>query len=498
MEDLNHLRMKEKMLLIELDAIRQKIVLLETITTATFVPESENSKTNASPSQTVDGKDSTNPLTADALLKSILMDKLGPDPLQGKTSKLVNDSTIINESSIPVANGSGKESSNPLIPVALGKSKMTILSPTNPSVQDLSPDWLKAVKKEPGHYYVIYKGPHAGIHADWGTTKKFCKEDKVTCKKFKSQESARISLATYANPATVSKTTLARPLIQRKIERRDQRFDVPAIVQEEVLNTPMSIEDFRRIWSKARNACSEDFIHERFYTTDKKTKSLFNFIEGADPELIHEAFKAGLVDNIYPSSNLQELKFFSQSMVEKIKNFRRKVLKARDDPIYLKVSSSIPDWEHPESFQAYHFIEIGLAKNKKEIIMSQPMEDKDLPFHEMLLTVRLDGLKKISEKILKISSETKFKVNYATNNCIITSWSPQHSQEDQDHISKFGLTFMNNALNISSTTRQKLCPTANRMFEGHNCQYCIIDNSVADPSTEESKSLHDTDSTQST
>ena len=81
MEDLNHLRMKEKMLLIELDAIRQKIVLLETITTATFVPESENSKTNASPSQTVDGKDSTNPLKADAFLKSIFMDKLGPDPL---------------------------------------------------------------------------------------------------------------------------------------------------------------------------------------------------------------------------------------------------------------------------------------------------------------------------------------------------------------------------------------------------------------------------------
>ncbi|KAL4573777.1 hypothetical protein LXL04_020594 [Taraxacum kok-saghyz] len=95
---------------------------------------------------------------------------------------------------------------------------------------------------------------------------------------------------------------------------------------------------------------------------DKKIKSLFNFIEGADPKLIYQAFQAGLIDNIYSSCNLQEIKHFPNSMIEAIKNFRKKVLKAKDDPIYIKVISSIPDWHHDIRFAPYHFLEIGLAK----------------------------------------------------------------------------------------------------------------------------------------
>nr|GEU71395.1 hypothetical protein [Tanacetum cinerariifolium] len=62
----------------------------------------------------------------------------------------------------------------------------------------LAPDYLTAVKQEPKYYYVICKGPHSDIHIDWGITEAFCNNDRVTCKKFKSKESARISLATYS------------------------------------------------------------------------------------------------------------------------------------------------------------------------------------------------------------------------------------------------------------------------------------------------------------
>ena len=72
MEDLNTLGIKKQMLLIELSAIEQKINLYEQVTTVTNVPESESSKTKAIPVQTTPGKESTNPLKADALLKSII------------------------------------------------------------------------------------------------------------------------------------------------------------------------------------------------------------------------------------------------------------------------------------------------------------------------------------------------------------------------------------------------------------------------------------------
>ena len=109
MEDLNSLRLKKQMLLIELSAIEQKISLVEQATMANSVPESEsltnthtgngsttdltqdNSKTI--PQQTADGKESTNPLMAAALPKSILKETATPLP-NGKTSKLVNSNPI--------------------------------------------------------------------------------------------------------------------------------------------------------------------------------------------------------------------------------------------------------------------------------------------------------------------------------------------------------------------------------------------------------------------
>nr|GEY60546.1 RNA-directed DNA polymerase, eukaryota, reverse transcriptase zinc-binding domain protein [Tanacetum cinerariifolium] len=228
MENLDQLRIKRQMLMFEMNMIEQKIALLEATTTVTDVPKSESLKTKAIPQQTAPGKESTNPLKAEVLLKSLTKDNTDPNSLS-KTSKLVH--------------------SNP--PPTTCSSKMTILSSNN-LMHEFTPDYLKAVKQEPKYYYVIYRGPHAGIHTEWGIAKTFVDADQVTCKKFKSEESARISLATYSQK---------------------------------------------------------------------------------DPKLIQQAFEAGLINNIYPSHNLQELRHFPQPMVDSIKNFRKKVLKAKDDPI---------------------------------------------------------------------------------------------------------------------------------------------------------------------
>nr|KAJ0189911.1 hypothetical protein LSAT_V11C800453960 [Lactuca sativa] len=330
--DLNTLRMKKQMLLIELSAIEQKINLYEQVSTVTNVPESESSKTKAIPVQT-----------------------------------------------------------------APGISNMTTLSPINKSVQEFTPDYKKALNKEAEIFYVIYKGPHAGVHTDWGITETFCKVDKVTCKKFRNETSARLSLATYQDDTSKTNQTLLRPKIQKvKEAHRDQRFDVPNDVQQMVNYPEISFEDFRTIWKKARAACPEDLVHEKFFTTDKKTKSLFNFLEGANAKLVYQAFQAGLIDNIYPSCNLQELKFFPSSMVDSIKNFRKKVLKAKDSPIYIRCISSLPEWIQESTLSPYHFLEIGLSKANREIEQSQPMEDKDLPFTEILHPNRINGLRRIS------------------------------------------------------------------------------------------------------
>nr|GEZ01766.1 hypothetical protein [Tanacetum cinerariifolium] len=188
MENLDQLRIKRQMLMFEMNMIEQKIALLEATTTVTDVPESESLKTKAIPEQTAPGKESTNPLKAEVLLKSLTKDNTDPNSLS-KTSKLVHSS-----------------------PPTTCSSKMTILSSNN-LMQELTPDYLKAVKQEPKYYYVIYKGPHAGIHTAWGIVKTFVDTDHVTCKKFKSEESARISLATYSQKGSDEKPVLLRPKI---------------------------------------------------------------------------------------------------------------------------------------------------------------------------------------------------------------------------------------------------------------------------------------------
>ncbi|KAL7597296.1 hypothetical protein Lser_V15G29642 [Lactuca serriola] len=428
MEDLNILRIKKQMLLIELSAIEQKINLYEQVTTVTNVPESESSKTKAIAVQTAPGKESTNPLKADALLKSIIKETATPLP-NGKTSLLVDPN-----------------------PCTEGISKMKTLSPTNKSVQEFTPDYKKALNKEAERFDVIYKGPHAGVHTDQGIIETFCKVDKVTCKKFRNEASARLSLATYQDDTSKTNQPLIRPKIQKvKEAHRDQRT----------------------IWKKVRAACPEDLVHEKFFTTDKKTKSLFNFLEGADAKLVYQAFQAGLIDNIYPSCNLQELKFFPSSMVESIKNFRKKVLKAKDNPIYIRCISSLPEWIQESTLSPYHFLEVGLSKANREIEQSQPMEDKDLPFIEILHPNRINGLRRISDKIIDIISGSKKKINYTDSHCIITSWSYNNtSQEDLRQASKFGEKFMNNSMEVSNAIRQHFCRHAEQLFEEHLCHFC--------------------------
>ncbi|KVH98743.1 hypothetical protein Ccrd_023030, partial [Cynara cardunculus var. scolymus] len=46
------------------------------------------------------------------------------------------------------------------------------------STLELIPDYLKALQKEPEVFYVIYKGPHTGVHIDWKLVESYCKTDK--------------------------------------------------------------------------------------------------------------------------------------------------------------------------------------------------------------------------------------------------------------------------------------------------------------------------------
>lgn len=451
MEDIKFMRMRKDNLLLELQALEQNISLYEAMTTATKVPEDESLKTKASPAQTETGKDKIKSVDSSCFAK-----KQNEEPSSSKkTTDLIKSSTSVFEN-----------------------NRMTLLSPSKNStakIEDLTPDYMKALRKPSENFYVIYSGPHKGIHTDWGVTEDFCKNDKVTCKKFNNESLAKMSLQTYSDQGnSKSQITLLRPKMRKKKEEhRDQRFLVPDEIQEVMEKAIISFSDFRTLWLKARSLSPEDLVQEKMFSTDKKSKSLFNFIEGAEASIVHSAFKAGLIDNIYPSSNLQEIRYFPQGIIKAIKDFRKKVLKAKDSPIYIKVTSSIPDWKHEEKFCSYHFLEIGIAKATRELQVSQIIEDSDRPFPDILHTVRIQGLRRIAEKLSESISSGKRKVNYVDSDTIVTSRSfSNHTAEDQTLISRFGKAFLDNSFEATPETKTSFCKQVEQLFEDHACDFC--------------------------
>nr|GFA81820.1 hypothetical protein [Tanacetum cinerariifolium] len=198
---------------------------------------------------------------------------------------------------------------------------------------------------------------------------------------------------------------------EKKKEHRDQRFKNS--VREESPEPIVLIEEFIQLWNKARAACQEDFLHEKFFTTDKLTKSLFNFVEGADPILIYQSFRA--------------------------------------------------DWNHEENYSPYHFIEIGLASSKKELQPSTAKkDDPDRSLLDTLAKIRVQNLRRIAEQILHALSEGERKINYAGRHCIITSRSlAESSEEDSLALQQYGLPFLKNTIEASGTTKGAFCTVSN-------------------------------------
>ncbi|GJV68290.1 hypothetical protein Tco_1483799 [Tanacetum coccineum] len=141
----------------------------------------------------------------------------------------------------------------------------------------------------------VMGGPRAGIYTNWGEVHRICQEDKSTNKKFSSHEQAQMEFHLHGdhNEKTRTNPIFLRPKISQKIDKikedhRDQRIKIS---EEPIgLEPIVYYQEFIQLWNKARAACQDDFIHERFYPKTKPSKSLYNVVEGADFTTNYQAF----------------------------------------------------------------------------------------------------------------------------------------------------------------------------------------------------------------
>ncbi|MFS7914206.1 hypothetical protein Hanom_Chr02g00150691 [Helianthus anomalus] len=93
--------------------------------------------------------------------------------------------------------------------------------------------------------------------------------------------------------------------------------------------------------------------------------------------------------------------------------------------------------------------------------------------HENWVEIRAKGFLKILGYLQNIKVGSFSKVNYCSYNCIITSYSgtplPKHENEALERVEQH---IIFNKVDVSPTTRQKLCQTMQGAYENHHCICC--------------------------
>ncbi|KAI3786354.1 hypothetical protein L1987_39969 [Smallanthus sonchifolius] len=157
-------------------------------------------------------------------------------------------------------------------------------------------------------------------------------------------------------------------------------------------------------------------------------------------------------------------------MKKAIKIFRKKIAAAKDANIYIKCTSTLPDWYQGKSYPALHLLEIGLAKTRNVLPSKVKEEHEDI---SNWVSIGVNGYLKILQDLQKISVGSFKKVNYCSQNCIITSYSgtplPVHEKQVLERIEQ---RIIFNKVDAGPSTKELLCQKMTGMIENHACDEC--------------------------
>ncbi|UME39646.1 caulimovirus viroplasmin [Pueraria virus A] len=381
-----------------------------------------------------------------------------------------SSSSLEEEEPSPVANGSGKDGSNPLEAVLLPKKEVTqsALDQTT-KIQDSTDEEGFRPQKPRRRYYTIFNGPNRGVYTNWGTVSSICQGKPFSMKAYNSEKEALKAL----NEGPEEKKD-EHPTFKEMVERRPSRKialrtrKVPEAIQHKEAPCFLILSDFSYYFNMAESQTMNE--EEGFFTIDKKKFSLFGFLAGAKPEMVKTVFQLGLCSIIYPGDNLKEISLLPRGIQEAIKAFKKKVLKSGENHLFIKVISSFIDWDKDgKCLPPYYWIKIGSAKKGFE----QPSpKEKGITANlsNSLDKMRAERLAAVNQQFLSIFADSNIKVNYFDKRSIMVSdCKEQISKEDGAKIVEFEAVFNNGELQVSDKTARLFCHYAP---EYHECARC--------------------------
>ncbi|KAF7851549.1 hypothetical protein BT93_L3664 [Corymbia citriodora subsp. variegata] len=348
----------------------------------------------------------------------------------------------------------------------------------------------KMENKSENKYYVVYNGPHPGVYNTWHEAHRNIVGLNVAHKSFTSREEATGSFLdfqkkqkkTYAQTITTpleevpeARLTVLGKLPMTLEKQPELKKDIESFLQDTKITPEVWFH-----WSNlARTDSGRNIEAIRACAVDRtETGSKFNIFPGADPRMVLQLFLCGLIENIYPSSNLLEIKNFPESIKKAISNYRKKSGLA-DRPIFIKLHSSITDWEENDILLPYHLIKLGPSSKKMELgeqkkstcLPPRPVNISEL-HHERAMM-----LSQILFEVNKIEKKTGAKIHHATTKVLIRSTTSNYQEmtdEDLEKSISFEANFLSGNLDVSTTTKIKYCKLV-RANPHHQCPNCLVE-----------------------
>ncbi|KAK8710182.1 hypothetical protein V6N13_145521 [Hibiscus sabdariffa] len=333
------------------------------------------------------------------------------------------------------------------------------------------------------YYYVVFNGPNAGIYDSWpAATDAIHGFSGISWKKYKTKEEAERAQKQWLGPRTYSsalkedkpfqdkKTVLGTiPKVNPSRQRiPEPRF--PILKAEAAGLFDMNIENWIRLHNEIRLHDGSTMRTDRYYTTDREdTGSKVIILQGADPKMVYKLFLAGLVEAIYMSDQLAEISLFPLNIKRALVYYQKRVAQGR--PVFMKIWSTIPDWEDGKIYTPYSFIKIGVSSGSASMANPKCLPAR-IPDLIELAKERAAMLAQQFNQLQRITRESEIKVNYTSNKIIIISmYNKTIPEEDFTMLTNWEIKYYAFSMEISEFTKREGC----RMIQNspdHLCDYC--------------------------
>lgn len=347
-------------------------------------------------------------------------------------------------------------------------------------------------------YYCIFNGPNKGVYTSWPVVSAMVTGKPYAHKAYSTEKEALIALnenealfptgPSAQQPSKKEQQTFkqavqfgfAKPTpkdlrpIMPSTEPKAQRLirtrpTTGSKIESSVSPCLLTYEDFEEHLQRARVMKDSDELC--LFTINKKNISLYGILQGCKQELTRDLFNCGLIDVIYPSSNLQEISLLPRGIFNAIKQFRKNICKTPEKQIYIKVSSSLMDWNEEDNtvYTPYHWIEIGLVKQGTSFpALEEATIIKDLK--DQLTSLRIKSLRSVLNKYLKIYQDSCVKINYSDDKVIVISdYQKPITTEEGIRIATNEAKFLDGTLQVSEETARNFCQIAPKE---HVCSRC--------------------------